>query len=101
MDHTRCQGPFVRSYGFEDRRLLLAQKQIHNPTSPHMRRLASAMGNERLIVATGIHQGIGKNGHSVEGSLVIYGLRKVDDGGREPASVDGDGAEEVAEDVAE
>jgi hypothetical protein len=30
-----------------------------------MRSIASAMGNERLIVATGIHQGIGKNGHAL------------------------------------
>jgi hypothetical protein len=38
-----------------------------------MRPFASAMGNDFFIVAAGIHQGIGKNGHAVEGSLVVNG----------------------------
>jgi hypothetical protein len=31
------------------------------------------MGNDFLIGAIGIHQGIGKNGHSVYGFLVVNG----------------------------
>ena len=64
-----------------------------------MRPFASAMGDDFLTVATGIHQGIGKNGHSVEGSFLVNGVGYIDDGGCEPTRVDGDGAEGVAEDV--
>jgi hypothetical protein len=59
------------------------------------------MGNERLIVATGIRQGIGKNGHAVEGSFFVNRMRQIDNRRSEPMRVDGDATEGVAEDVTE
>ena len=59
------------------------------------------MGDDFLIIATGIHQGIGKNRHPVEGSFGVDGVHQIGHVGREPTRVDGDLVEGVAEVVAE
>ncbi|HEV3436887.1 MAG TPA: hypothetical protein VG122_05990 [Gemmata sp.] len=60
----------------------------------------SAVVQDVGIVATDILKGIGKDGHSVEGSLFVDASCKSNNGGSEPRVVDGDGAEGVAENVA-
>src|SRR5205814_1111582 len=47
------------------------------------------------------HQGIGKNGHSVESTLIVNDNGKIRDGRREPAKVDDHGTKWVAENVTE
>jgi len=66
-----------------------------------MRPAAAAMVDDLFVIATGVHQGIRKDRHAVEGAVFVDGLGDFDDVGREPARIERDGAEGVAEDVAE
>src|SRR5258708_7090553 len=79
--------------------LFLPQQQIDDPASPNMRAIAPAMGDQLLVVAFGVHQGIGKNRHAVEGFLGIDGLGKINDGERFPTRVDGERLKRIAENV--
>ena len=66
-----------------------------------MRPLASAMTDDLLVLATRVHQRVGKDWHSLEGFVLVDAASHVDDVGGSPAGVECDGAEGVAEDVAE
>jgi hypothetical protein len=59
----------------------------------------SAVVQDVFVVAPGILKGIGKDGHSVKGSLVVDAIGEGKYGGSEPRGVEGDGAEGIAEDV--
>ena len=58
------------------------------------------MGNDFLAVATGIHQGIGKDWHSRKFALIINDASQINDCGCLPTRINSDGAKGVADDVA-
>jgi hypothetical protein len=66
-----------------------------------MRAIAAAMAEDVRVVAAGVLQGIGEDGKSVEGAIVVDTTSERDNGGSEPGGVGGDGAEGIAHDAAE
>jgi len=52
-----------------------------------------------ITIATGVLKGVGKNGHSVKGTLGIDAGGKGDDSGSEPRWVESHGAKVIANDV--
>jgi hypothetical protein len=66
-----------------------------------MRPVAPAVPDNLLIVAPGVHQGVGQQPESVKGPVLVDAAGQADGVGRLPPRADGDGAERVAEDVAE
>ena len=66
-------------------------------------RLAAVLKNV-LVVSTGVFQGVGKDRHSVESTVIINALCDPPNGvvvPSEPCRVDGDGTKGVAEDAPE
>ena len=59
----------------------------------------SAVVQDVVVVATSVLKGVGKNQHSVKGTLLVNAFRKDANVGREPGRIDGNGTEGVAEDV--
>jgi hypothetical protein len=53
------------------------------------------------ILAPGLFEGIGQDGHVLETPLLVQGPGQLHDGRRSPSRVDGDGAEGVAEEITE
>jgi hypothetical protein len=49
------------------------------------------MAQDFIVVAPGLHQGVGQGGHPVEGSFVIDRLGHLYHGGRQQGGIDGDG----------
>jgi len=66
-----------------------------------MRPVAPAMADDLFVLATGIHQCIGKYRHTLEGFVFVDSASDIDDVGGSPTGVKRHGAEGVAEDVAE
>jgi hypothetical protein len=66
-----------------------------------MRAITATVLDYLPIIAAGILQGIGQDGHLVEGSVVVDGEGKVTDTGGLPARVEGYGTEGITEDVAD
>src|SRR5260370_1202871 len=64
-----------------------------------MRPVGSAMGKNIAVVAAGLFEGVGEDRQAVEGPVLVHGLGKSSDRGREPTRVESDGAEGVAENV--
>ena len=62
-----------------------------------MRPVAATMANDLLVFATGIHQRIGKDWHSLEGFVFVDAASHIDDVGGSQTGVEGDGAEGVKE----
>src|SRR5262249_33724677 len=54
--------------------LLLAQKQIHDPTAPDMRPRMPAMIEHVGIVAASIRQGVGEHRQVLKVAIVVNGL---------------------------
>ncbi len=61
----------------------------------------TAVVQDVLILATRIHQRIGKDRHSVKGTVLVDAFGQGKNGGRKPSGVEGDGTKEIAEDVSE
>lgn len=49
----------------------LAQDQIHNPTSLSVRQAVLAVGDYLLVLAVGIHERIGEDGHPIEDLVFV------------------------------
>jgi hypothetical protein len=67
--------------------LLLPQNQVNRPAAPDVYAFTSTMGNQLFIVATGVKQGVGKDGKSggvkcAFGHLALFvdGLGEAGDG---------------------
>ena len=86
---------------FDTDELTFRQQQIHYPAAANMLAGLAAVVKDVRIGAAGVFERVAEDGHPVEGPAVVDGLCQRDDGGRLPGGIDGDGAEGVAEDVAE
>src|SRR6516164_6646230 len=60
--------------------LLLPEEQIDHPAAAHMLARLAAVGEDGVVVATGILQRIGEDGEVVEARLVVDCLGQLDDG---------------------
>ena len=79
---------------------LFAEHQIHNPAPADVRAFTSAMRNDLLVLASGVHQSIGQDRHPLKRPVVVDRLGQADSVRGTPAGVEGDGAEWVAVDAA-
>src|SRR5262249_12948334 len=79
--------------------LRLAQERINNPAAAVVRARAWAVGQNVRVVAAGLFEGVGEDGHPVEGAFLVDALSQGKDGGCEPGRGNGCGLEWVAEDV--
>ncbi len=79
--------------------LLFPEYEINAPAAAGMDRFGAAVVQDVFVRATSIHECITKNWHSVEGTVLVDALSESEDGGGEPRSGEGYGAEGVAEDV--
>ena len=64
-----------------------------------MRPVGSAVGEDLLVVAAGVDQGVGQNGKAVEGSVIVNGAGEGDDIRGPPARAERCPVERIAEDV--
>jgi hypothetical protein len=83
---------------------LPAEQQVENPATANVFGVFSAMVQNVGIVAAGVFEGVGKDGHTIKGTLIVDVLcdaanRAVVPG--EPVELHGDGTEWVPEDVTE
>src|SRR5690242_439503 len=67
------------------RRSRLAEDGVDGPAAADMRPLAAAVLHEVVVVATGVEQGVGKDGQAVEGALLVDALRDLRNGAVVPA----------------
>src|SRR5262249_10638555 len=86
-------------------RSLLAEQQVHHPTPPDVLGPLSAVGQDVRVRAAGAFEGVGQHRHPAEGPPVVDGRGETGDGAPVPGQPGGgdgrDGAERVAEEVAE
>src|ERR1700722_13118570 len=61
----------------------------------------SAVVQHVFIVAPSVLKSVSRNGHAVEGFLLVDTIGKSKDGGSEPGNIEGDGEERVAENFAD
>src|SRR5262249_55912518 len=87
--------------------LLLPQQQVDDPTATHMRTRLTQMGDELVVAAAGIFEGVREDGKAVsveraggQVPLFVSGRRECCHGRRPPSRIDGDGTEGVAEKTA-
>ncbi len=80
--------------------LLFPQHEIDDPAAADVRAITTAMIEDLRILAAGVLNRIGEDGHSVEGAVVVDSLRDADGGGGPPRGIESDGTEGVAENVA-
>src|SRR5207248_894671 len=66
-----------------------------------MRTVGAAVIENAGLFAAGVFAGVRENWQAVEGPLGVDAAGQCNDGGRAPRVIEGDGAERVAEDVAE
>jgi hypothetical protein len=59
----------------------------------------AAVVQEVFVVAPGVLESVGEDGHAVEGTLGVDAIGEGEDGWREPGGVEVDGAERVSEKV--
>jgi hypothetical protein len=67
--------------------LLFAQNQIQRPATFYMLSRLSAVLQEGFVVASGVLQRIGKNGHPIKGFLFGNAFCQQEDGGCAPTAV--------------
>ena len=98
------EGEWVNSEG----RSFFSEDEIDRPTATDMRAGTAQVGEDVVVVATDFFQSIRKDSETSgvefarrQDSVFVGGLGKVEDGRREPDGVDGDGAEGVANYLAE
>src|SRR5262249_41104735 len=85
-------GPLSPGVG---RPLRLPEDKIDSPAATDMGTGTPAMGQDVLVPAAGILQGIGQDRQSVEGPVVVDGLGQTPDGSvipRQPAGLNPDGS---------
>src|SRR5208337_5376877 len=80
---------------FSHERSLLPEQQIERPATTNMDTRLAAVVQYVLGTATGVLQGMGKDGHSVELAFLVNRAGKLLHGWGEPGGVAGDGAEGV------
>src|SRR5436190_611886 len=81
--------------------LLLAQNQVHHPTSTNMQPRPTAMGQNFLVVAACFLQGVGKKGQAVENTVVVDSLCKSDHGRHQQGGCECDETEGIADQVSQ
>jgi hypothetical protein len=64
--------------------LVLFQNQIQKPASTNMRPWTSAVGQDFLMVAASLFQGVGQSWHSVVAAVVVNRLGQLDQMERQP-----------------
>src|SRR2546425_12184336 len=81
--------------------LLPSRQQVNYPTTPNVFTRLSAVAEDVFFVAPGVLKCVGKDRHSVKGTILVDAFGKNANVGREPRWFNDDGAEGVAEDVSE
>src|SRR5262249_15111079 len=80
---------------------LPAQDQVHDPAPPDVLPRLPAVGQDGLVGAAGVFEGVGQDRQVVERPLIVDAASEGGDVLPEPAGFGGNGAERVAEGVAE
>src|SRR5690349_5601475 len=80
---------------------LLPQQAIHHPAAARVLATRPAMRQNIGVVAAGLLQRVGEDGQAAEGTVLVDAPGGAVDGRGAPGRVEGDGAEEVAEEAAE
>ena len=65
-----------------------SEYQVQGPAAFHMGAVAAKMGEEVLVVAPGVLQGIGQDGEAVESAVLVDAGSEGDDIGCEPRVID-------------
>src|SRR5262249_14442564 len=77
------------------------QHQVHNPAAADVWAGGAAVRQDILVVAAGVLEGIGKDRQGGEVPLIVNPPGEGGDFGGPPGRIGGNGAERVAEDVAD
>ena len=77
--------------------LFLPKHQIHHPASANVRHVTATVVQYVGVVAAGILECVGKNGHEFKGTILVDAFGKGNDIRREPRGSNRDGATGVAE----
>ena len=80
--------------------LFLAQDKVHDPAAADVRAAAAAVGNDLLVVAVGVHQGVGQKRHPVERPVFVDAAGQAEGVASAPAGVESHDSEGIADDVA-
>ncbi len=80
----------VSSMDLLTRPSLSSRQQVNHPATPDMRPFTSAVGQDVVVVATGVLKGIGQDRQPVKSTRLVNALGKCDDGRREPRGIDDD-----------
>src|SRR5262249_43800714 len=78
---------------------LLTQHQVHRPAPSDMLAGLAAVVQDVGVIAGGVFEGVGEDGKTVEGAVIVDGLGQCGDVRRSPGRIDGDGTEGVAEEL--
>src|SRR3954451_6826870 len=83
---------------------LLSEQEVDHPAAPDVRPGAAAVGEDVGVGAAGVLQRVSQHGQTVEGAVIVDGLRELGHGTAvpgQPRRVNSRRAERVAETVAE
>src|SRR5436189_3389499 len=80
-------------------KLLLVQKKVHDPTSPHMAPNLTAVVQNIAVMAASLFECVRQDGQTVESTVVVDGQCEGYDVGRSPSEVEAYRTEGVAENV--
>ena len=80
---------------------MLAQQEVEHKAAADVRAGAAAVGEDDLVAAAGLFEGVGKDRHALEGALRPDRLGELDQCAAPPCGIDRDRAEEIADDFAE
>src|SRR4051812_29371463 len=83
------------------RRSLLAQKEVHDPTSTDMLTRLTAVAKHVGVSASRIFEGVSQDREAVEGTVIVNSLGQDNRLGREPARAESNRAEGVGENITE
>ncbi len=79
-------------------RLLLAKNQVHNPATADVRTVAAAVIENADILAPGILERVGQDGHGTEVATLVHLTGQRHRGAGAPLREEGDGPERGADD---
>jgi hypothetical protein len=82
-------------------RSLFAKYRIDHPAASNVRARPATVVVNGHFLTPGILEGVGEDGHRGEVAGVVHALSEQSGGGGAPGGLEGNGAEGVAEDVAE
>src|SRR3954453_19497516 len=77
------------------------EQSIDDPAAAGVRPRLSAVAQHLGMSATGSFQAVGQGREAVEGAIIVDSLSEPHDGRRQPGWIERDGAEGIADDVAE